>query len=566
MSPRVHSASLWEGLRAWLDGGGVPSPSLAEWEGELSELRDAWRDEERHDDLRGLELLRRATRLTLLLDDVGPTSPALVPRRGRDPRRALEGAFGVPDLERLLELVEGAAHAPPALRARVHDLRWLLLGDRDSARQAREAYLEVARSADLGRASQAVAAGEALLRAVLLGMDHADPVGVDAALSELLPSALYSEHPVALHRFLQAALSIATPNRSALADLAIARAESEIARRDFRWGRVFYGHAERALAGARCIDEAQTLSIVRASVLGDEARFRRGVDHPAWIARSFARRAVEELRPLAAGSELLAELEREAGLKNGRANGHHATHASNGAHAANGSHGTECDDGRFAAVLEEVQHALDELDPHLAAQLIAALPLEPEQGVHTPVGPAVLEQFLRRFRARARGRFHALPSEGGARASDSAHVRAWVQSARDWLVPLLDALRRNDARGPTVRRASLRQLFSESSVEVARRNDVLVEGAAACWEGDRARGLGLLVPELAVLRASAPVHRLLDRSPPLALVDAALLHHPDGFALAAWVDHGDAARARHDQGAADLLLWWTLCLASLVEA
>jgi hypothetical protein len=75
----------------------------------------------------------------------------------------------------------------------------------------------------------------------------------------------------------------------------------------------------------------------------------------------------------------------------------------------------------------------------------------------------------------------------------------------------------------------------------------------------------VLVPQLALLRASAPVHRLLERSGPLALVDAALLHHPDGFALAAVADNGVGSRVRYSQAAADLVLWWTLCLASLVE-
>jgi hypothetical protein len=61
------------------------------------------------------------------------------------------------------------------------------------------------------------------------------------------------------------------------------------------------------------------------------------------------------------------------------------------------------------------------------------------------------------------------------------------------------------------------------------------------------------------------VHRLLERSPALALVDAALLHHQDGYALASVSDNGVGARARYGQAAADLVLWWTLCLASLVE-
>jgi hypothetical protein len=35
--------------------------------------------------------------------------------------------------------------------------------------------------------------------------------------------------------------------------------------------------------------------------------------------------------------------------------------------------------------------------------------------------------------------------------------------------------------------------------------------------------------------------------------------------LASVSDNGVGARARYGQAAADLVLWWTLCLASLVE-
>ena len=552
MSPRARTVPLWEGLHAWLDGGGVPSPSLSDWDGELLELREAWRAAGRTADLRGLELLRRATRLTLLLDEASGAVPALVPRRGRDARAALEDGFGVPDLEHLAELVEGAGAAPAALRARVHDLRWLLLRDHEAAGAAQAAYLQVVGSADLSRASQAAAAGDALLRAVRLSLERGDSAGIETGLSDLLPRALHSEHAVALHRFLQAALLVVGPSRATLADLAIARAETEIARRDFRWGRTFYGHAERALAGAGREEEAQTLALVRASVLSDEARFRRSLDEPAWIALSFTQRAIDELHLIQGSDELARDLAHEAGLGRG---------------AVEGPSGVEGEGGRFATALEEVQHALDELDPRRSAQLLAALPIEPENGARLPTGPAVLDQFLRRFRARARGRFHLVPPqrEGASVAPESGHVSAWVQGVRGWLVPLLELLRRADTRPPALRLAALRHLFADSSGEFAARGEPLARGVAACWEGDAAGGLGLLVPQLALLRASAPVHRLLERCGPLALVDAALLHHPDGFALAAVADNGVGSRVRYGQAAADLVAWWTLCLASLVE-
>jgi hypothetical protein len=404
----------------------------------------------------------------------------------------------------------------------------------------------------MDRASQAAAAGDALLRAVRLSQECADPTGIEIGLAELLPRALHSEHAVALHRFLQAALLVAGPSRSTLADLAIGRAETEIARRDFRWGRTFYGHAERALAGSGREHEAQTLGIVRASVLNDEARFLRNLGTPAWIAASFTQRAVDELRLVPGSAELASDFAREAGLADGR---------------LTGPPGVEGEGGRFATALEELQRANDELDPRLRAQLIAALPIEPEGAGRLPSGPAVLDQFLRRFRARARGRFHVLATESDPStcAPDGARVTAWIQGARGWLVPLIDALRRHDARGTRERRASLQHLFRESSREFVAKREILAQGALACWEGDPAGGLGVLVPQLALLRASAPVHRLLERSGPLALVDAALLHHPDGFALAAVADNGVGSRVRYSQAAADLALWWTLCLASLVE-
>jgi hypothetical protein len=550
LSPRTRTLPMWQGLRAWLAGGGGPSPALSEWDGELCELGAAWRDEERWGDLRGLELLRRATGLALLLDDVHAGVPALVPRRGRDPRSALEGQFGVPDLEDLAELADRGA--PAALRARVHDLRWTLMRDTEAAAAAQRAYLELARGADVGRAAQAAAAGDALLRAVRLSQERDDPSGIEIGLAEFLPRALHSEHAVALHRFLQAALLVAGPSRSTLADLAIARAETEIARRDFRWGRTFYGHAERALAGAGREHEAQTLGIVRASVLSDEARFLRNLGGPPWIAASFAQRAIDELRLVPGSAELVGDLLREAGLGNGR---------------LAGPPGVEAEGGRFATALEELQRANDELDPRLRARLLAALPIEPESAGRLPAGPAVLDQFLRRFRARARGRFHVLTIESDmpVASPDAAHVTAWIQAARGWLVPLIDALRHHDARGTRERRAALGHLFGDSSSEFVARREVLTQGALACWDGDPVGGLGVLVPQLALLRASAPVHRLLERSGPLALVDAALLHHPDGFALAAVADNGVGSRVRYSQAAADLVLWWTLCLASLVE-
>lgn len=550
MSPRTRSLPLWRGLRAWLAGGGGPSPALTDWEAELCELGATWRGEERWGDLRGLALLRRATALSLLPDDAQAGLPALVPRHGRDARGALEAQFGVPDLEDLAELADDSA--PAALRARVSDLRWSLLRDQEAAGAAQRAYLELARTADLSRAAQACAAGDALLRAVRLSLERDDRAGIEAGLSDMLPRALHSEHAVALHRFLQAALLIAGPKRATLADLAIARAETEIARRDFRWGRTFYGHAERALAGAGREHEAQTLGIVRASVLSDEARFLRHLGGPTWIAASFTQRAMDELRHVPGSAELVADLAREGAFGSAR----------NG-----GPPGVESEGGRFATALEEVQRASDELDPRLRAQLFAALPIEPEGDGRLPAGPAVLDQFLRRFRARSRGRFHAvaLDPDGPAAVPDAAHVTAWIQAARAWLVPLIDALRRHDARGVRERRASLLHLLGESSREFAARREVLAQGALACWEGDHDAGLGVLVPELALLRPSAPVHRLLERSGPLALVDSALLHHPDGFALAVASESGVGRGVRHSQAAADLVLWWTLCLASLVE-
>lgn len=541
---------MWQGLRAWLAGGRGPSPALSDWDAELYELGVAWRAEERWGDLRGLTLLRRATGLSLLPDDMHAGVPALVPRRGRDARSALEGLFSVPDLEDMAELAD--ADSPAALRARVHDLRWTLMREHESAGLAQRAYLELARAADVSLAAQAVAAGDALLRAVRLGQERGELAGLEAGMADLLPRALHSEHAMALHRFLQSALLLGGPNRATLADLAIARAETEITRRDFRWGRTFYGHAERALAGAGREHEAQTLGIVRASVLSDEARFLRHLGEPDWIAASFTERAIDELRLVPGSAELSADLAREGGLASGR---------------PVGPPGVESEGGRFATALEEVQRANDEIDPRLRAQFFAALPIEPEGEGRLPAGPAVLDQFLRRFCARARGRFHVVLSETHvpSRAPDAERVTAWIQGARGWLVPLIDALRRHDARGVRERRASLLHLFADSSREFAARRELLAQGALACWDGDAAGGLGLLVPQLALLRASAPVHRLLEGSGPLLLVDAALLHHPDGFALAAVADNGVGSRVRYSQAAADLVLWWTLCLAALVE-
>lgn len=550
MSPRTQGQGPWTGLRAWMTGGGEPSPALWDWHAELVELDGAWRSQRHGEDLRGLALLRRAVDLSLSFDDPRSGLPALLPRRGADPREALGRLFEARDLEALEELADDGA--PAALRARVADLRWILLADEQAARAAQRAYLDVAHSADLGRASQATAAGEALLRATHLGQERADRTGIDAALAELLPRALHSEHPVALHRILQAALLIAGPNRVALADLSISRAESEIARRDFRWGRTFYGHAERALSSAGRAHEAQTLCIVRASVLSDEARFLRHLGQPAWVVASYVRRAIDELQLVPDSAELAADLAREARLDG----------APPGVPA-----GAERENGRFATAVEELQRANDELDPSRRARLLALLPLEPEGSLDFPSGPTVLDQFLRRFRARACGRFHPVAWNGSSVRSrpQGELVRAWLEGALDWLVPLIETLRRCDTRATRERRAAFAQVFDESTDDFAARREVLVEGALACWAGQPAAGLDVLVPELAHLRAGAAVHRLLERAPPLALVDAALLGHPDGLALAAVESSAACERARSGQAAADLVLWWTLCLAALVE-
>lgn len=550
VSPRTQGTSPWNGLRAWLSGGGGPGPAFSEWHAELTQLGASWRSEQRAEDLRGLSLLRRAVGLSLLLDDVQAGMPALLPRHGSDPRSSLERQFDVRDLETLAELV--AEGAPAALRARVWDLRWILLGDIEAAGAAQRAYLEVAHAADLGRAAHATAAGEALLRAVRLSQEREDRTGIDAGLSELLPRALHADHPIALHRIVQAALLIAGPNRVSLADLSISRAETEIARRDFRWGRTFYGHAERALASAGREHESQTLGIVRATVLSDEARFLRHLGQPAWIAASFTQRAIDELRLVPDSSELVADLAREAGQD---------------LRASSAPPGVERESGRLATAIEEVQRASDQLEPNLRACMLGFLPFEPEGSERFPTGPAVLDQFLRRFRARGRGRYHpvAWPETGVPASPGSDHVRAWVEGARDWLVPLIDALRRSDTRSMRERRAAFSLVLDEASDDFAARREALVEGVLACWGGDPGHGLGVLVPQLAHLRASVPVHRLLERAPALALVDAALLSHPEGLALTTLAGNDGLGRDSTGQAAADLALWWTLCLAALAE-
>jgi hypothetical protein len=552
LSQATRHSALWEGLRSWLSSGAARSPALTDWDGELIELREVWRSGGRRDDVRGLDLLRRATSLQLLHSEPSGALPALVPRRGAEPRQALESSFGASELEALTELAEGAV--PAALRARIHDLRWLLKRDAASARHALAAYLETARGADLALPSQAAAGGDALLRATSLGLEHSDLSGVESVLAELLPRAIHAPPAIALHRFLQVALLLPGPSRAALADLSIARAESELARREFRWGRTFYAHAERALAAGGRESEAQTLAVVRASVLADEARFLRHMGEPDWIPISFYKRAIDELELVPGTSEMTGRLDRER-------------------HAAGpriGPPGVEFEDGRFSTVIEDVLLAADEIDPRLRARFLAALPVEPELGEPIPSGPATLDLFLRRFRARARGRFHAqhaavAPRVEPAPGVEAAHVGAWVGAARSWIAPLLDNLRRHTSGNARDRSAALTHLLAESSAEFAQRGEVLARGAAACWEGDPVGGLGILVPQLAHLRNSPPVHRLLQGNPSLALVDSALLHHPGGFALAAVVESGLAARTRFTQVAANLVLWWTLCLAVQVQ-
>ncbi len=491
------------------------------------------------------EIVRRACAL-VLIPDAGMRTPALALPRAPWTPASLQAEFPDPELALLRELADETT--PAALRARVHDLRWSLVHDERSGNLALGAYIEAALRADLGRTDQALAAGDALLRAATLGLERRDEARVEAALRELLPRAIEQAPAAALHLLMQAAEKLRGLGRMFLANLAISQAELALTRRDFTWSRAFYGHAGRALADAGQEGEAQTLAVVCANVLAEQARTLRSSGEPPWVSTSFLERALDEVRLVPGSEELATALERElSAIRRDLA----------------GPPGVEQEDGRLATVLEEVLRTFECQAPLLRWRFVGLLPCEPQHAEALPAGPLALDLFLRRLGERAHGRIAPQPAtQGGSRTRvDPALVRAWRDCVLSWYVPVIEALRRRSGAEPRLLASSREHLFAHAVPGSAERAAYLSRGLEACWDGRPQLGIQALAPELERLRTLPAVRALLDASPDLALVDAAVLDHPEGLGLTELCERGEAAGpGAFTQASADLLLWWALAL------
>ncbi len=545
MSPDPTRAAESQALRGELAGLAARHGAvLGAWEADLRELaRRARAPAGAEPPL--ADILRRACALQLVAD-AARAVPALAPPRGPWTTAALQAAFPDPELALLRELADESTAA--ALRARIHDLRWSLVKDDLSGDLALGAYLETAVRADLGRTDQALAAGDALLRAARLGLERRDEARVEAALRELLPRAIEQAPAGGLHRLLQAAGELRGLGRMFLANLANSQAELSLARREFTWSRTFYAHAGRALADAGQVNESQTLAVVRANVLAEQARHVRFSGEAHWISVSFLERALDELRLVPGTREVSAALERELAA---------------GRRELAGPAGVEREDGRLATVQEEVLRAFDGRAPLLRWRFVALLPCEPPGAEPLPAGPEALDLFLRRLGERAHARIAPEPESpgAGAREIDSGRVRAWRQAALSWYAPVIDALRRRSAAEPRLLSSSREHLFGQAAAGIAERAAYFSRGLEACWDGRPEVGIPALAGELMRARELPAVRERLRASPKLALVDAALLDHPEGFRLVELGSEGEPASVGgFPQPAANLLLWWALAL------
>ena len=463
----------------------------------------------------------------------------------RSPDVADFDAVDCADLRRLAE-----AGAPIAFAARAMDLGWLVLGDPEAARSAVAAYMHLAIECAAHGPQGQRAAADAVVRAsqlvVAAQCDLATMATFAQTLAEVLALARTAGDGVLLLRCVEVHARLGLGDPDALSALAMQRAELAVVEQRDHTACAFYRAAERCIARSTRPTEGHVLAAVRAGVLADAARQRRARGEPEWVSVAFLHLALDELGTAPLAQKFRAMLQREIDDLTRVPAQRCVDVTAPSCMPAPSS---------VARAIQFTAEQLDQLAPLDRPLWLASLPAEPDLR-----GAAIGVDFEKL-------RMHTPELEGPSapvRSADARRAagRAWGPSSHVFAGSVVEVARRALAAEPAATRDALAQLLDGNALVGREHAAVFERGLLACIDGDAARGLSLLVPQLdAWLRGGGTQDAWW---PALRCAAEALLEADGEWGLRPWLAGDDpSARgklAEHggSQGTANLVLWLVL--------